>query len=484
MSRLYEKMEDHAKQAPKNKAFTYRDLEQYESIDYATLLSYVDSLSDQLSAYRDQTVAIIGNNKLEYAVSLLAVLCNVGNVFLIEKELRREDILKIFGQVKPDLIILDEELNFCFEGYATVQFCDIKRMMKEERHFLPRDPAFAGHLILHTSGTTGEPKIVMLSEEQYYGVIPELNQKWEVRSEHSCLLIIPLYHIYALTSLFHGLYAGINNILEWDYKRLGTVLSETKPHLFMGVPLMYHRIMEAALQKAGRKLWVAIGISNLLLRFGIDVRKKWFHGIWEYFGGNFVFGVSAGSPLPQETGKFFHDVGLPVYNVYGMTETSGPVAISYKDHVRYDCVGEILRVNKVKIESPDARGVGHVCICGSNVFEGYLGEGTSANFDGEYFDTGDLGYVKDQYLYVVGRANGILIGANGKNISSKELMQRLMECKEIRDCKVIMENDRLIAIVNTDLEEEELQKVLERVNRLLPRYKRISEVRIVEKRIK
>ena len=485
MSRIYEKLKFYADQTPDHVAFTYREGEQYQTLGYDLLKQYVDSLAAHLCSYRGKTIAIIGNNKLEYAVALLSILSHVGNAFLIDKELSKEDIKGIFKQKKPDLILLDDEINHAFEEYTVWRFCEIHDMMTKGRMFDGAD-AFAGQLILHTSGTTGEPKCVQLTEENYYGVIPELNRKWGVVQEHSCLFIIPLYHIYALVSLFHGLYAGINNILEWDYKRIGQVLKETKPHLFMGVPLMYNRIKDAALGKAGKKLEMAIKVSNLLRKCGIDVRKKWFHEIHAYFGGNYVFGVSAGSLLPYETGRFFEDIGLPVYNVYGMTETSGPVAINYKGHNRYDSVGEILEINQVHILEKDADGVGRICVKGSNVFGGYLGKefDDPSSGKGVYFETGDRGYVKDGYLYVLGRERSILIGSNGKNISQEELRRKFLEYPGIHDCNVIMTEDMLIALVNTELGEDEVRKCLDHVNRKLPRYKRVSDIRVTHKKLK
>ena len=499
MSKLYEKLEYYAGRTPESKAFTYRREEQYEGISYAALLEYVNSLAASLAEEQGKTIAIIGNNKLEYAVSLLTVLSLIGDAFLIDKELGKEDILHIFDLKKPDLFLMDEELGLSFEEYRVLNFQEVQvrmqgivrgKMQSRMHETMRKDndceatASFAGNLILHTSGTTGEPKCVMLTEENYYGVIPELNRKWEVTSWQSCLLIIPLYHIYALTSLFHGLYAGINNILEWDYQRLQRVLAETKPCLFMGVPLIYNRIKDAVFEKSGAKIKIAVALSNLLFKLGMDVRKKWFSEIHAYFGGNYVFGVSAGSLLPYETSRFFHDVGLPIYNVYGMTETSGPIAINYKKHERPDSVGEVLEVNEVSIEDANGDGVGRICVKGRNVVQGYLNDRKAEGFRGHSFDTGDLGYYRDGYLYVIGRRKNILIGDNGKNIAPEELNQKILKHKGIHDCNVILEKNQLIALVSTELGEQEVRRYLEKVNGTLPRYKRIADVRITKERIK
>ena len=480
MSKLYDSIIKHD---GSDISITYREENDYKTISYKELREYINTLSSYLLQYKNKTIAIIGNNKLEYVISLLSIICNIGNAFLIDKELSKEDILNIFKQKDPDLIIIDDDINISFSDYKVLKFSDINRIIKDKRKFT-YDKSFSGNLILHTSGTTGEPKCVLLREKNYFGVINELNKKWNVTKEQSCLLIIPLYHIYALTSFFHGLYAGIDNIVEWDYKKLNKVLTETKPCLFMGVPLMYNKIKDTIMEQSSSKVRIGLIISEVLLFFHIDVRKKIFKKIHDFFGGNYIFGCSAGSMLSYETNKFFNDVGLPIYNVYGMTETSGPIAINYKNNNRFDSSGKILNINKVKIINQDSNGVGSILVKGNNVFDGYLKDKERSCFVGEYFDTGDLGYIKDNSLFVMGRKKNILIGSNGKNLSPEEINNKILKNNKIHDCKVIMENDKLVAVINTSLTHEEVQEYINKINNKLPKYKRISNFQITDKKVK
>ncbi len=482
MSKIYDCIKYYSNNYPNNISFTYREFNNYKSINYKQLLSYIDSISEFLSSYKDKTIAIIGSNKIEYSICLLSVICNIGNAFLIDKELEKKEIEKLFLQKKPDLIVVDDEFNNSFPDIKTIKFSDIKNKMYKDTKF-EYNASFSGNLILHTSGTTGDAKCVLLNEDNYFGVITELNEKWNVTMEESCLLIIPLYHIYALTSLFHGLYAGINNILEWDYKKISDVLRSTKPHLFMGVPLMYNKIKDYILEKNEKKVKFAITISNFLLKMNIDIRKKLFKEIHNYFGGYYTFGCSAGSFLPYETNKFFNDVGLPIYNVYGMTETSGPIAINYKNHNDYMSVGEILDINRVSITNKNSEGIGSICVSGKNVFSGYLDDTKHYSIE-DYFDTGDLGYIKNNRLYVVGRKKNILIGENGKNVSPKDISQKILKNNKIHDCNVIMEDNKLIALVNSELSDKELNSYINKINNKLPKYKKIFEIRNTNKRIK
>lgn len=462
-------------------AITYRvqGTDDYLTIDYEELYSYIMSLSGYLSKYKNKNIAIIGNNKLEYVVSLLSGLCNIGNVFVVDKELNKDGLSSLFNIVKPDLIILDDELNCENFDIDVLTFSQVNKFMKENISF-NIDESFSGNLILHTSGTTGTPKCIELTEEMYLYIIKDLNESWKVRSHHSCLFIIPLYHIYALTSLFHGLYAGIENILEWDYTKLESVLQKTNPSIFLGVPLIFNKVKDKAYEKGGSKLKFGLALSKISLVFGIDIRKKLFKEIHNYFGNNYYFAVSGGSMANPETIQFFCDIGLPLYSGYGMTETSGPIAICYKNNNKYNSVGKILH-NEIKLENVDTNGIGEIYIKGTNIIKQYVNNETTDCFMDDYFNTGDLGYVKDGFLYITGRKKNILIGDNGKNISTEELSKLILKNKEIKDCVLKMEDNKIVAMLDTSLPEDKLQNYIDEVNSNLPNYKKISSFKTIKK---
>lgn len=464
-------------------AITYRtpETDNYTSITYSQLRNYIISLSGYLSQYKNKTIAIIGNNKLEYVVSLLSVLCNIGNAFLVDKEIDQEELDDLFAVIKPDLVIIDDEINLSTKSIDTLTFSQIEKEIHKE-HVFESDDSFSGHLILHTSGTTGKPKYIELTEEMYTYIIKDLNISWQVQSHHSCLFIIPLYHVYALISLFHGIYAGTQNIIEWDYAQLENVLKKTHPSIFLGVPLVFNKIKDAAFEKAGNKLKFGLSLSRFLMKLGIDARKKIFKDLHAYFGNNYYFAVSGGSMANPETNKFFDDVGLPVYNGYGMTETTGPVTINYQDNNRYDSVGKILN-NDVKIINADSNGVGEILIAGPNIIKQYINSEKDDCFVDGYFNTGDLGFVKDGFLYITGRKKEVLIGDNGKNIATAELSQKITKYNGINDCVLKMENNKIVAIIDTDLPENIVKQYIEEVNDSLPNYKKISNFKTISKGI-
>ena len=483
MGKIVENLKKNSIAYPDETAIVFREEEEdseYKSITHREFFQYINAFANYLyDEYKGKTIAIIGQNKPEYLVSLFAVIGYTGDALLIDRELHQEDIQNILNKAQPAFVILDDDLTLDIQGFRQMYFSEVRDFMK--RSSPTEKEAYPGSLILHTSGTTGTPKFVKLEEKNYYAVIPETNKKWELDHTQSCLFVIPLYHIYALQSIANAIRSGVTIILEYDAKRIGEAFQKTKPALFMGVPLVYNKFRDTMLSKNKLGINAAIFFSNGLRKIGIDIRKKIFKRAHVYFGGNYMWGCSAGSLLSFETNKFFHDIGLPIYNAYGMTETSGSVAINYRMNHHFDCMGKILDCNQVKIIDPDEEGIGEIVVKGENVFSGYLWEDSKECFADGYFKTGDLGYIKEDHLYIVGRKKNILIGANGKNVAPMELIGALLKNKEISDCNVVLENDKLVAIINSPLSEEAVGKIIEKTNAKLPGYKKISSFRLVEK---
>lgn len=488
MSEISKWIEKNKNEYGQKKAIIYREnpnSDNYISISYNELYNKINSFVTYLqnNNFLKKRIAIIGNNTLEWVVSFYSAFAYTGGAVLIDKELSKGDMEEILIQTNSELVIIDEKLNISLSNYKSLSFDDVSKIILEKNEDILNN-RHSGEIILHTSGTTGEHKYVLLTEHNVIKCIPELNRKWQVTEKDRLLLIIPLYHIYAITSMLHGLYAGIDTVLENDYSKLNLVLKKTRPTLFMGVPLIFNKIMNSVLAKNKFVVNIMIRFSNMCLKCNIDIRKKVFKKIHDFFGGRYFFGCSAGSLLPYETNKFFNDVGLPIYNVYGMTETSGPVALNYKNNNDYNSVGKILSFEEVIIENKDEDERGEICVKGENVFDGYINEKHSPNLQNMYFNTGDIGYIENGFLYVVGRKKNILTGENGKNISPEELRKKILKNEKIDDCMIVMENNKLIALINSELDEETIKHIIDRLNNTLPKYKKISNFKIMSKNLK
>ena len=130
--------------------------------------------------------------------------------------------------------------------------------------------------------------------------------------------------------------------------------------------------------------------------------------------------ICGGAALDPQIQKGLYDLGLTVINGYGITECSPVVAVNRNRDFRFGSVGKPLPCNRIRIEDPDERGVGEILVAGSNVMLGYYKdpEATAAAFDGEWFRTGDYGYLDgDGFLYITGRKKNLIILSNGENVS-------------------------------------------------------------------
>ena len=336
----------------------YRDKNNFVQIEYNKLQKYIRKIVNYLAIkYKDKKIAIIGRNKIEYLISLLSIYGYIGDVILIDFE--ASDCVKnnILNQLKPSLIIYEDEFNIDYvcDKISFEKITTILNSLIDIDDEVFNISSHKGKLFLHTSGTTGDPKIVELSEENVFSVVEELGRKWIIDEKDSALIIVPLYHIYALLAVFHAIHFGCAIVLEYEYKAMTEVLQNTKPTIIVGVPLMFNKIKDKILENKKIIFKILFSISNFCLKFNFDIRRKLFNKIYNVLGGNIRFCTSAGSMLASSTTKFYKDLGIEIYNAYGMTETSGPIAVNYKNNNIIGSVGKILDITEVEIRNCDFR---------------------------------------------------------------------------------------------------------------------------------
>jgi len=269
----------------------------------------------------------------------------------------------------------------------------------------------------------------------------------------------------------------------------------------MMLDLLVHRLKKAIRdsgKEAGFKNMVRL--SNAMRGVHIDFRRRLFSRILTPLGGNMKMIICGGAALNQDTVDFLSDVGVQVYNGYGITECSPVAAVNPISSVRKFSVGHILPTTQVRIADPDEKGNGEIQLYGDNVMQGYykMPEDTKRVFteDG-WFRTGDVGHKdRDDFIYISGRLKNLIILSNGKNVYPEEVEELLQKrIPGIRECVVMADagNVGLAAMVYLDREfcgEQHLETpahqknyVLEKLksfNYDMPGYKRIGDVEIRE----
>ncbi len=341
--------------------------------------------------------------------------------------------------------------------------------------------------IVYTSGTTGQSKGVMLSHRNIAG---NCCASTRAISGGHAIGFLPLNHTYAWVSALFACYI----LNEWGYlcesiKSIQTDLKNQKPYNFSGVPLVvetiYQRIWRTA-KSTGREeiLKKGLKISRLLMKLGIDRRRKIFKTIIDNLGGNLSMIVCGGANLDPKYEIGMREFGIDVYNGYGMTECSPAVTCNRPDAYKPGSVGIPLDCCEIKINDPDEDGVGEIYIRGTNVMVGYYNEpeATAAAFDGEWFKTGDHGRIdEDGFLFMVGRKKNLICLSNGKNISPEELEDKIAQSIDyVQEVLVYDENSQIIAEVflnEADYPDarQRIKADMKEFNRTVASFKRINK---------
>jgi len=265
-------------------------------------------------------------------------------------------------------------------------------------------------------------------------------------------------------------------------------MNKYQPQNLILVPMivesLYKQIWtQAKMKKKDGLLRKLVSISNVLLKFGIDLRKVLFFSIRNSFGGKIDFIISGGAPIQDKYVKGFYELGIQVLNGYGITECSPVLAVNRNRYFREYSVGQVLDGVKINIVDDE------ILVKGDVVTAGYYQDEsqTAEAFQDDWFKTGDLGYIDgDGFLYITGRKKNLLILSNGKNISPEELEEYFYDLDYVKEVIVYQNGDQIEVEVyfgneSPELYREQIEKDLKIINSKLLKYKNITKLIISEK---
>ena len=292
--------------------------------------------------------------------------------------------------------------------------------------------------LIFTSGTTGTPKGVMLTHKNFTSMVSKLSALFTLYKHDTLLSVLPLHHTFEFSAGFlMPLAAGasIDYLEEIEADSLARALEDEGITGMVGVPALW-QLLERKIYKnvsdAGvlvEKAFDAVIDVNRTLRdklpWDIGTGKAMFFPVHRKLGGRMRLLISGGSALPAETMKTFQGLGFNLYEGYGMTESSPVLTVTRPgDKVIPGSVGRPLPGIDVKLDNPDANGIGEVIAKGPNVMAGYFenAEATAQTIVDGWLHTGDLGkFDDDGNLFIVGRKKEMILGASGENIYPDEL---------------------------------------------------------------
>lgn len=513
----------------------------FNQITHKELRDEVDYLGTQLinMGLKNKRIAVIGENRYEWGVAYLAIVTGTGVVVPLDKALPsneienliiRSEVEAIFYSKKYDDIMeeLKEKNNTKIKFFISMDLEENsnniysqkqltkqgKKLIEEgNREFIDAeiDSEKMG-IMLFTSGTTSTSKAVMLSHKNIVSNIMDITSVIKVTDKDRFLSFLPLHHTFESTVgfLFPISRGGAIAFCE-GIRHIADNIKEYKITAMISVPIlfenMYKRIIKQ-MEKKG-KLETAkkgIKISNFLLKFGIDIRKKIFKEIHENLGGNLRLLVAGGAAMDSEAEKGFNDLGLTMYQGYGLTETSPVVSAEDDKYRKIGSIGKAFPSLDVKIDNPNEEGIGELLVKGPTTMLGYYNneEATKETIQEDgWLHTGDLAKIDKQgYIFITGRKKYVIVLKNGKNIYPEELEALINKIEGIKEsfvygrpeddgdykicCKVVYDKELIKEIYNVE-DKNEIKdlvwKEIKKINKTMPPYKYIRDIIVTDEEL-
>ena len=288
-------------------------------------------------------------------------------------------------------------------------------------------------VLLYTSGTTGQSKGAMLSNNNIVSNVIAAKHHFRLDNTMATLSFLPINHVFEqVCGVLLPLSLGGKVTFAESLKKIGENLFEIKPTFLLGVPAVFRLFLDRVRKNIQSKT-----VSRILYGLPITsniVRKK----VQQSFGEGTVF-VSGGAALDPAVATGLQEFGLTIYQGYGITETSPVIAAESPTHICTGSVGIPIEHVQIRIEDPNVEGVGEIVTKGPNVMQGYYNrpQATAEVIkDGWYF-TGDLGRIDEaNNLYICGRVKNLIVTPNGKNVYPEEVENELMNSPFIAEAMV------------------------------------------------
>lgn len=510
----------------------------YKNISYKNLLNDINALGTKFYdlGLKNKRVAIVGRNRYEWVLTHLSNLLGGMVSIPLDKELQVDELESCLVRSKADVVVFDEKYkgnieeiqkrnNSNLKEYICMSqldnYLDIQTLVKDgyemiengdKRYIDTEIDSYKMNILLFTSGTTSKSKAVMLSQNNIASNVYAMQLVEKFYETDVNLAFLPFHHIFGSTEMIVMLAYGLSTAFPDGLRYVAQNLKEYKVSVFVGVPLLVEAIykkVEKGIEKKGKTTVVNIAkvISNILLKFHIDIRKIMFKQILDELGGHMRFVISGGAPLDKKVSKGFNQLGIELVQGYGLTETSPVISAENYQIKKYGSIGIPMPNVEIEFDNKDEKGIGELKVKGPNVMLGYYEneEATKAVLKDGWFYTGDLGYKdKNGYLFITGRKKDMIVLKNGKKVFPEELEILINRLDIVDECMVFgmpnesNKNDVKLSVkivYNKDVakskypnvSKEELEKIIweqiKEINKTFPPYKYIKNMILTDKEL-
>jgi long-chain acyl-CoA synthetase len=437
------------------------------SLNYREALDKIREVSAYLRSLglgKDSKIALTGKNSPEWAIAYLSILEAGSVVVPIDYQLTVNETVNLIAASDSTVLFVDEEkaaeLKAAYPGLTTT----ISLWAGGENYIYSLSAASGSAsssgssatpetseedlaAILYTSGTTGVPKGVMLTHKNFVSDCLLAQANLHVYSTDVFYALLPIHHSYTMLAVFiEAISTGAEIVFgkKMVVKQILKDLKEAKVTMFLGVPLLFNKLLAGILKGVkdkGPLVWTLIsgmmGLSGTIKKtFGVNPGKKLFHSVLDKASLSTVrICISGGGPLAPSVFRKYNELGIDFVQGYGLTETSPILTLNPVEHYKVTSVGKVIPQAEIKILDANEDGIGEIIVKGPMVMRGYykMPEETAAVFTADgWLKTGDLGYLDEEnYLYLTGRAKNMIVTEGGKNVYPEEIENRFQLFPEI-----------------------------------------------------
>lgn len=512
----------------------------YRNVTYREAHADSDALGTALMSLglTGKRVAVIGDNRYEWAISYFAVANGTGIVVPLDKELPENELLQLVIAADVECVIFSKKYQDMFlrmkESGETKLFALVNmdgssasggvlslqnlieigtRLIADgNRDFLDAEiQREEMGILLFTSGTTGISKGVMLSHKNIAADLMSMVTMINIKKEDTFFSVLPIHHTYECTCgflcpIFRGAAVAYCEGLRHIVKNL----SQAKPTVFLCVPLIMenmNRKIWSQAKKSGKEklLKRVLAVNKYTKKIGLDLVPKLLSQVTQVFGGRMRLMICGGAAIDPAVLDSIAGFGIICLQGYGLTEC-GPIAALNPDvNPKQDAAGAMPPYMECQITDKDEDGIGEICIKGPNIMLGYYKnpEATAEVLtDDGWFRTGDLGFVDQEgFVHITGRKKNVIITKNGKNVFPEEIEYYLGQVPYVEESMVwgadseesgdtlifasIKCSDEAVAeVLGKDYTKEQakelLWKEIDRINTGLPYFKRIKKINVRE----
>jgi long-chain acyl-CoA synthetase len=510
MPTFYDRFAECAQRWPDNVALELQRHDQIVSCTYSELRHMAESVSRWIVEHgfpRGTRLAILADNHPRWVAAYLGIIASGCVVVPLDTALHDDQVTKLLKDAGASAVFCDVKHTPVARPAATelklgMILVDPDRATKpsSDDRWLGNLPAifeagagtFKPHganndelaCLIYTSGTTADPKGVMLTHANILGEVEAVFNWVELGPSDALLGVLPLFHVLAqMANLLLPLIKGSRVVyLETlNTAELMRALSERNITAFAVVPQFFYLIHERLTQEIAkrgrvtRKIFAGMVVLNRTLRkVGINAGPVLFRKVHQTLGPKMRYLVTGGSRFDPAVAHAFHDLGVDVLQAYGLTETTAAVYANSPHNNEIGSVGKALKGVEGKIVDPQPQeegpAVGEVAVRGAVVMKGYWNrpDATEAVFRDGWFLTGDLGYFDSHgHLFLTGRKKEVIVLSNGKNIYPDEIEAHYMKSPVIKEIAVMgLEGkpgeggDRLHAVVVPNFDELRRRKIV------------------------